>query len=729
MNPQKIGRYEVKAELGRGGMAIVYHAYDPHFERDVAVKVLPHEFLFEPTFRARFEREARTIAALEHPAIVPVHDFGEDEGRLFLVMRYMAGGTLADRIRQGPLPLDETARIYERLAPALDEAHAAGIIHRDVKPSNILFDHRDDAHLSDFGIVKVAEMTAQLTGSGIVGTPAYMAPEMADPHELTGLVDIYALGVTLFQTLTGEQPYQAPTPMGVMMAHVSKPIPDARRLRPDLPDAVQAVVARAMAKDPMDRYPTAGEMAADLQAVSSGELAAAPPTRAEAPRREEASSPTTSDARTVGMGEESAPEEDVYATVRAAASDAPVATARPEPEAAIPAPPAAPPGRRSMPSWVWIGGGLIVLAICVAAIVGGLRVTGMLGGGATEEPTGEAPAEEAPAEEAPAEEVTFTVGMVTDMGGVDDQSFNQTGWEGLQQAGEELGINVSFLESQMPSDYQPNIQQYLDQDADLIITVGYLLAEDTQIAAEVNPDTMFAIIDEASSAPNVMGIQFSVDEAAFGAGYLAAGMTQTGIVGTYGGVPIPSVVMFMVGFEQGVNYYNEVHGTDVQVLGWNTETGEGLFTFDFESTENGRRMAEDLISQGADIILPVAGPVGLGTVAVAEESPGTMVIWVDRDGCVAVPDSCGVFLTTVVKNAAVTVYGAVEATYNGEFAGGSSYMGTLANGGVSLAPYHEYEDDVPADLAAEVDDVLAGIAAGEINTGWADFLASGLLGG
>jgi basic membrane protein A len=323
----------------------------------------------------------------------------------------------------------------------------------------------------------------------------------------------------------------------------------------------------------------------------------------------------------------------------------------------------------------------------------------------------------------------FSAGMVTDMGGVDDQSFNQAGWEGLERAGEELGIEVSYLESQQPTDYAPNLQQYLDQDTSLIITVGYMLAEDTGVAAEANPDIMFAIIDEASMAPNVMGIQFATDEAAFAAGYLSAGMTQTGIVGTYGGVPIPSVVIFMVGFEQGVNYYNEVHGTDVQVLGWDTETGEGLFTFDFESTENGRRMTEDLVSQGADIILPVAGPVGLGTVAVAEENPGTMVIWVDKDGCVGIPDSCAVFLTTIEKHIDVAVAGAVEAAYNGEFAGGSSFMGTLANGGVSLGPYHEFEDDVPAELAAEVDDILERIAAGEINTGWADFLASGLLGG
>ena len=328
----------------------------------------------------------------------------------------------------------------------------------------------------------------------------------------------------------------------------------------------------------------------------------------------------------------------------------------------------------------------------------------------------------------------FVVGMVTDESGIGDPFLNQFVWEGLQQAGENPNIEVSYLESSGPADYQPNIQEYVDQNVDLIITAGYLLVENTRTAAEANPDMRFAIVDEASMAPNVMGIQFQTDEAAFGAGYLAAGMTQTGIVGTYGGVPMPSMVIFMVGFEHGVAYYNEVHGTDVQVLGWDSETGEGLFTYNFASAEDGYNVALDMISQGVDIILPVAGPVGLGTVAAARENPGTMVIWVDQDGCLlipdeVIPDACSVFLTSVMENVDVVVEGVVTAAYNGEFAGGSSYMGTLANGGVGLAPYHEYEDDVPAELADEVEDILARVAAGEINTGWADFLASGLFGG
>jgi formylglycine-generating enzyme required for sulfatase activity len=270
MASQSIGRYLVKANLGKGGMAVVYHATDPRFKRDVAIKVLPREFLHDSTFRARFELEAQTIAHLEHSAIVPVYDFGEHDGQPYLVMRYMPGGSLADRIESGPLPLAEVAAILGRIGVALDSAHGQEIIHRDVKPANILFDQYGDAYLSDFGIVKLSEATAQLTGSGIIGTPAYMAPEMAKPGGLSPLVDVYALGVTLFEMVTGRPPYEVLTPVGLLMAHLSEPIPDARNLRPDLPGGVQRIIERAMAKDPSERYQRAGSLAADFETVVIG---------------------------------------------------------------------------------------------------------------------------------------------------------------------------------------------------------------------------------------------------------------------------------------------------------------------------------------------------------------------------------------------------------------------------------------------------------------------------
>jgi serine/threonine protein kinase len=263
------GRYEIKAELGRGGMATVYHAFDPHFQRDVALKILPRVFLHDQSFRERFIREARAIAALEHWAIVPVHDYGEEDEQPFFVMRYMSGGSLLDRIQGGRLALEEVIPIVDRIAAALDFSHRRDVIHRDVKPANILFDQEGDAYLSDFGIVKLTEATAQLTGSGFVGTPTYMAPEMVREGGVTPLIDVYALGVTLFQALTGVPPYKADTPMGTALAHATEPIPDICVRCPGLPVEMQEVVERALAKDSSKRYQSAGALAADLRDVAS----------------------------------------------------------------------------------------------------------------------------------------------------------------------------------------------------------------------------------------------------------------------------------------------------------------------------------------------------------------------------------------------------------------------------------------------------------------------------
>ncbi len=268
---RRLGQYAILEEIGHGGMANVYRAVQTSIGREVAVKVLPAAFLQDRTFLERFNREVKVIANLKHPRILPVHDFGEEGGLPYIVMAYMEGGTLADYIRlsQNGLPLNEVVRLVEQISEGLDFAHRRGIIHRDFKPSNVLLDGEGNAYLADFGIAKVSEATAHLTGSGIVGTPHFMAPEMSEAGSLSPLVDIYALGVTLYQMLTGRVPYEAPTPMGVLLAHVSKPVPDVRLLRPDLPDAVQVVVEKAMAKDPQTRYQSARELASDLQAVVS----------------------------------------------------------------------------------------------------------------------------------------------------------------------------------------------------------------------------------------------------------------------------------------------------------------------------------------------------------------------------------------------------------------------------------------------------------------------------
>jgi serine/threonine protein kinase len=244
-------------------MATVLHARDPRFKRDVALKLLPRPFVGDAQFRARFQREAQTIAALEHEAIVPVYDSGEQDGQPYLVMRFMAGGSLARRIAEGPLTFEEAGGVLVRVAAGLDHAHRLGVIHRDLKPGNVLFDRSGLAYLSDFGIAQISEATISLTVSGaIIGTPAYMSPEHVQGDvELDGRSDIYALGIILFEMLTGEQPYQATTPTKVMMKHVLDPVPHVRDLDPGLSSEADEIVARGMAKERSARFPTAGELA------------------------------------------------------------------------------------------------------------------------------------------------------------------------------------------------------------------------------------------------------------------------------------------------------------------------------------------------------------------------------------------------------------------------------------------------------------------------------------
>ena len=273
MQPEKIGRYEIKSELGRGGMATVYLGYDPRFEREVAVKVLPPELLHaDPQFRLRFAREAKIIASLEHHSIVPVYDVGADDDQPYFVMRYMTGGSLSERIKAGILSVEEATRIIERVGPGLDEAHSKGIVHRDIKPSNILFDSKGTPYISDFGIAKLSQAQAgNVTGSGIIGTPAYMAPEQAQGDSIDGRADIYALGIILFEMVTGRQPYEADTPMAVAIKHITDPIPLILNANPKLPPGMDMIIHKAMAKDRDDRFSSSKEMLDALYAVMRGD--------------------------------------------------------------------------------------------------------------------------------------------------------------------------------------------------------------------------------------------------------------------------------------------------------------------------------------------------------------------------------------------------------------------------------------------------------------------------
>jgi predicted Ser/Thr protein kinase len=265
---QTLGKYQITNRLGRGGMAEVYKGRHLHLERDVAVKLLHGHLAEGEDFCARFEREARAVAALRHPHIVQVYDFDVAEDRPYMVMEYVDGETLKDMLERqaaaGALPApEEAARIFHQVAAALDYAHRSGMLHRDIKSANVLLDRAGSAYLTDFGLARLlCGGETQLTATGtLIGTPAYMSPEQGKGLELTPASDIYSLGVVLYELFTGRVPFEADTPWGVIEKHVSAPLPPLCSVQPELPSALEEVLARALAKDPAERFKTPLEMA------------------------------------------------------------------------------------------------------------------------------------------------------------------------------------------------------------------------------------------------------------------------------------------------------------------------------------------------------------------------------------------------------------------------------------------------------------------------------------
>jgi serine/threonine-protein kinase len=270
MAAEKFGRYEMKEELGRGGMAAVYLAYDPLIKRDVAIKVISDKISSDAAFQERFQQEAEVIASLEHPAIVPVYDFGHHDGRAFIVMRHMSGGSMEAKLQDGALSLRQIAPIIQRSAEALDEAHRKGIIHGDVKPANILFNSRDEAMMADFGLAKVTDRNTGLTENAVVGTADYMAPEQIMGQPLDGRADVYALGIVLYRALTGELPFHKETVIATAMSHLTEPIPKVQDQLPGSRIPWDNILGKALAKKPEERYPSAGEFAHDVTSLLSG---------------------------------------------------------------------------------------------------------------------------------------------------------------------------------------------------------------------------------------------------------------------------------------------------------------------------------------------------------------------------------------------------------------------------------------------------------------------------
>lgn len=305
--------------------------------------------------------------------------------------------------------------------------------------------------------------------------------------------------------------------------------------------------------------------------------------------------------------------------------------------------------------------------------------------------------------------------MVSDSGGFDDKSFNQLGLEGLTSAAKTLGVKEIHVQSNSDSDYAPNISQLVDQGCNLIVTVGFNLAAATKEAATANPKVNFAIIDDNSiTLPNVKPIVFDTAQAAFMGGYAAASYSKTGVVGTFGGLPIPPVTIFMDGFADGVAYYNQQKGKDVKVLGWDVATQNGNFTGGFEAGTTAKQNAQGLIDQNADVILPVGGPIYQSAAeAIRDSGKGIVLLGVDADQTQTDTKNADLFLTSIMKGMKPGVEAVTTSAAEGKF-DNAPFVGTLKNEGVALAPFHDFESKVDPALQGELDAIKAGIIDGTI---------------
>ncbi len=321
----------------------------------------------------------------------------------------------------------------------------------------------------------------------------------------------------------------------------------------------------------------------------------------------------------------------------------------------------------------------------------------------------------------------FLACEVTDTGGINDRSFNASAYQGLKVAAKAIpGLKYTFLSSTSTSEYVPNINTFLGEHCGIIVTVGFDMADATAAAAKAHPNEKFTIVDyEGLPGKNLLNLHYDTNQDAFLGGYLAAAMSKSGKVGTFGGQDIPTVTVYMDGWVAGVRYYDKVNHAHVVALGWTPAkkrnfasgsfAGTGLFTNDFTNQALGKTDAQTLMAQGADVIFPVAGAVGLGAAAAVKQAgPGYTMEWVDTDGCISAPQYCSLFITSVTKGIVPSVAHAVEAAARGTFHGGT-YIGTLANNGVSLSPFHDFASKIPAKVKAELNTIKAGIIAGKIS--------------
>jgi len=722
---QSFGRYHILEQLGEGGMATVYRAYDTRLDADVAVKVIRRS-AFAPDqlemVLKRFEREARSLAKLSHANIVGVIDYGEYEGAPYLVMEYLPGGTLKERLGK-PMPIREAARLILPIARALDFAHRKGMVHRDVKPSNILITSDGDPMLTDFGIAKILEAQegATLTGTGVgIGTPEYMAPEQwtgqAGPSS-----DIYSLGVVFYEMLTGRKPYTADTPAAVLLKQANDPLPNPRMIVSDLPEQAEHVLLRALAKKPEDRFASMAEFAAALEGLQGDQtkaalnLAAAALTMPETP-------PTTTNLKTMA-----AVAGQTVASETAIGAPSAERTARTMESAKKSKPvPIVKPSKKGQRWWLWAVAGVAVIGLLVLGfftIIPGMIKPKVV---ATIPPTvmAQEPPASIPPTSIPPTVVAYTpkdcikpkvfcVGLITDMGTVNDKSFNQAAWEGVLQAKDQGLVQIAqFIETRDPQDYDHNIGTFADGGYDAIVTVGWELTDATKASALKYPGVIFIGVDQTadqSTPANLTGLTFPEDQAGFLVGALAAQMSQSGHIGAVcGAEDVPAVRRYCEGYRAGAGFADRQTGKNTVVdVVYHPNDGKA-----FTDPDWGISTAKAQMDKGADVIFGCGGETGTSAVTKTAQA-GRYAIGVDVDQYYLLPAAAPRMLSSAMKGITPGVFDLIRTAKNGTFTGGPTF------GSAGYASYHDLDSQVPPGVKTWMEDLSKGLQAGKIPTGLA----------